>query len=163
MTESDKRGALLRHITTKFVNTLRSRQNGRHFASVILKCIFLNENVWILIRISLKFIRKGPSNSISALIQIMAWRRPGDKPLSGPIMVILSTHTCVTRPQGVIYVYCFWVWSYGDWIDRNLFQQLICWTINCLYPLSSKILCQSCFARKVNRTPTSLVFRCVSC
>ena len=31
----------------------------------------------------------------------MAWRRPGDKPLSGPIMVRLPTHICVTRPQRV--------------------------------------------------------------
>ena len=29
------------------VNTLRPRQNGRHFADDIFKCIFLNENVWI--------------------------------------------------------------------------------------------------------------------
>ena len=28
-------------------NTLRPRQKGRHFADDILKCIFLNENVWI--------------------------------------------------------------------------------------------------------------------
>ena len=31
----------------------------------------------------------------------MAWRRPGDKPLSEPMMVRLSTHICVTRPQWV--------------------------------------------------------------
>ena len=31
----------------------------------------------------------------------MAWRRPGDKPLSGPMMVKLPTHICVTRPQWV--------------------------------------------------------------
>ena len=31
----------------------------------------------------------------------MAWRRPGDKPLSEPMMVSLSTHICVTRPQWV--------------------------------------------------------------
>ena len=29
----------------------------------------------------------------------MAWRRPGDKPLSEPVMVSLLTHICVTRPQ----------------------------------------------------------------
>ena len=29
-----------------FVNTLKPRQNGRHFPDVIFKCIFLNENVW---------------------------------------------------------------------------------------------------------------------
>ena len=31
----------------------------------------------------------------------MAWRRPGDKPLSEPVMVSLLTHICVTRPQWV--------------------------------------------------------------
>ena len=31
----------------------------------------------------------------------MAWRRPGDKPLSEPMMVGLTTHICVTRPQRV--------------------------------------------------------------
>ena len=32
---------------------------------------------------------------------IMTWRRPGDKPLSEPMMVWLPTHICVTRPQWV--------------------------------------------------------------
>ena len=81
--------------------TLRPRQNGRHFAEDIFKCIFLNENVWIPIKISLKFVPQGPINNIPALVQIMAWRRPGDKPLSGPMMVRLPTHICVTRPQWV--------------------------------------------------------------
>ena len=80
-------------------NTLRPRQNGRHFPDDIFKWIFLNENVWIPIKISLKFIPKGPINNIAALVQIMAWRRSGDKPLSEPMMVNLPTHICVTRPQ----------------------------------------------------------------
>ena len=82
-------------------NTLRPRQNGRHFTDNIFKCIFLNENVWISINISLKFVPKGPINNISALVQIMAWRRPGDKPLSEPMVVRLMTHICVIRPQWV--------------------------------------------------------------
>ena len=82
-------------------NTLRPRQNGRHFADAIFKGIFLNENVWIPIKLSLKFVPKGPINNIPALVQIMAWRRPGDKPLSGPMMVSLLAHICVTRPQWV--------------------------------------------------------------
>ena len=49
------------------------------------------------IKISLKFIPKGPIGNIPALVQMMAWRRPGDKPLSEPMMVSLSTHICVTR------------------------------------------------------------------
>ena len=82
-------------------NSLRPRQNGRHFADAIFKCIFLNENVWIPIKISLKFVPKGPINDIPALVQIIAWRRPGDKPLSEPRLVSLPTHICVTRPQWV--------------------------------------------------------------
>ena len=30
---------------------------------------------------------------------MMAWRRPGDKPLSEPMMVNLTTHICVSRLQ----------------------------------------------------------------
>ena len=41
---------------------------------------------------------KVPDNNIAALEQIMAWRRPGDKPLFEPMMVRLPTHICVTRP-----------------------------------------------------------------
>ena len=70
-------------------NTLRLRQNGSHFADGIFKRIFLNENAWIsiLIRISLKSVPRGRINKIPALVQIMAWRRQGDKPLSEPMMV----------------------------------------------------------------------------
>ena len=83
------------------VNTLRPRQNGRHFPDDIFKCIILNENVWIPIKISLKFVPKGPINNIPAMVQIMAWRRSGDKPLSETMVVIWLTHICVTRPQWV--------------------------------------------------------------
>ena len=82
-------------------NTLRPGKNGRHFADDIFKCIFLNENAWIPTKISLKFVPQGPINNIPALVQIMAWRRPGDKPLSEPMMASLPTHICVTRPQWV--------------------------------------------------------------
>ena len=80
-------------------NTLRPRQNLRHFPDDIFKCIFFNENVWYLNKIPLKFVPKGPIYNIPALVQIMAWCRPGDTPLSDPMMVSLLTHICVTRPQ----------------------------------------------------------------
>ena len=83
------------------LNTLRPRQDGRYFADDVLKCIFLNENVWISLKIPLKFVPRGPINNIRVLVQIMAWCRPGDKPLSEPMMVCLLTHICVTRPQWV--------------------------------------------------------------
>ena len=60
----------------KHVNTLRPRQNGRHFPDDIFNWIFLNENVWISINISLKFVPRGQINNIPTLVQVMAWRRP---------------------------------------------------------------------------------------
>ena len=62
---------------------------------------FFNENVWIPIKTSLKFVPRGLINNIPALVQIMAWRLPGDKPLSDPMMVSFLTHICVTQPQSV--------------------------------------------------------------
>ena len=69
------------------LNSLRPRPNRRHFADDIFKCIFENENEWISPRISLKFVSKVRINNIPALVQIMAWCRPGNKPLSETMMV----------------------------------------------------------------------------
>ena len=84
-----------------FLNTLRPGQDGCQFPDDIFKYILLNENIRISIEISLKFVPKAPINNIPALVQIMAWRRPGDKPLSEPMMISLLTHICITRPQWV--------------------------------------------------------------
>ena len=83
------------------VNILRPRQNGRHFPDDIFEWFFFNENFWISIKISPKFAPKGPTDNILALVQVMAWRRPGDKPLSEPMVDSLLTHIFVTRPQWV--------------------------------------------------------------
>ena len=91
------------------INTSRPRQNGL-FADDTFKHIFLNENIRISIKISLKFVPKVPINNIPALVQIMAWCRPGDKPLSGPMMVRLPTHICVTRPQWVKHDDTWYKW-----------------------------------------------------
>ena len=80
-------------------NTLRPRQNVRRFSDDIFKCIILNENVLIAIKISLKFVAKDPINNIPALIQIMPWRRPGDKPVSESMTVSIPSDICVTRPK----------------------------------------------------------------
>ena len=83
-------------------NTLRPRQNGCQVFD-IFKCIFWNENVWFSIEISLKFVSKFPIHNIPTLAQIMAWHRPGGKPLSEPMKVrlLVLTHICLTRPQWV--------------------------------------------------------------
>ena len=77
------------------LNTLRPRQNIPHFADDIFKCILLNENLWISIKISLN----GEINNMAALVQIMAWRRSDHKPLSEPMMFSLMPHICGIRPQ----------------------------------------------------------------
>ena len=107
------------------LNTLRPRQNGRHFADDTFKRIFMNENVGISILISLKFefVPKCLINNIPALVQIMAWRRPGDKPLSEPMMVNLLMYICVTRPQ---------------WVKETISIKLVGWLI--LLPKKSSSL-----------------------
>ena len=65
---------------------------------------FFNENVWMSLKISLNFIPKILINNIAVLVQIMAWRWPGEKPLSEPMMARLLMHICVTRPQWVSMV-----------------------------------------------------------
>ena len=94
---------------------------GRDKMDAIFQCIFLNENNWIPIEISLKFVLKGPFNNIPALVQIMAWRRPGDKPLSEPMMVSPLMHICVTQPQWInedknIPMSCI---QYNIWLAAN--------------------------------------------
>ena len=53
----------------------------------IFKRIFLNENFRITIKISLKFVPKGPIDNKSALVQVMAWRQTGAKPLPEAVMI----------------------------------------------------------------------------
>ena len=120
---------LLTHICVtrpQWVNTLRPRQNGRHVADDTFKRIFANENVKILVEISLKFVPERPINNIQELVQIMAWRRPGDKPLSEPMLVCLPTHICVTRPQ--------WVNKETNGFPTSLpFVDIVCLLIITLY------------------------------
>ena len=96
--------AVLQYTSDTF-NTLSQGQNVHRFPDNIYKCNFLNENVWISIKSSLKFVSKGPINNIPALVQIMAWGWPGNKPMSEPMMVSLLMHICITLPQWVNYAF----------------------------------------------------------
>ena len=57
------------------------------FQTIFSNTLFLKRKYANFDKISLKFVSKGPINNIPALVQIMAWPRPGDKPLSEPMMV----------------------------------------------------------------------------
>ena len=61
-------------------------QNGRHFTDGIFKDIFVNEKSRMLIQISLRFVSKDPIDNKSSLVQVMAWRQPGDKPFPEPML-----------------------------------------------------------------------------
>ena len=50
------------------INTFRPRQNGRDFPDDIFKRIFLNENVWISLKISLNFVPRFRINKIPGLV-----------------------------------------------------------------------------------------------
>ena len=52
----------------------------------IFKRIFLNENVRIPIQLSLEVVPKGPIHNETALVQVMACRLFGTKPLSEPML-----------------------------------------------------------------------------
>ena len=69
-----------------FINSSPPGQNGHHFEDHIFRFIFLNERFCILIKISLKFVPKGPIDNILALVEILAWHQIGDKPLSEPML-----------------------------------------------------------------------------
>ena len=66
-------------------------QNSRQFlADDIFECIFFNDNDRIPIQISLKFVPRSPTDNKPALVQVMAWRRTGDKPLPEPMITQLT-------------------------------------------------------------------------
>ena len=78
---------------------------GRDKMAAFFQTKFSNAFSWMkMFELRIKFhwsLFKDPINSILALVQMMAWRLPGDKPLSEPMLVSLLTHICVTRPQWV--------------------------------------------------------------
>ena len=78
-----------------------SNDDSVHFSDNIFKCIFLNEKLWISVIVSQKFVPKGLISNMPALVQMMAWRRPVNKPLSEPMMVNILIYICVTRPKWV--------------------------------------------------------------
>ena len=94
----------LKHIC--ILNALRPKQNDRHFVDSISKWIFFDEDVWTLLKISLKFVPKVRINNIPAMVQIMAWRWQDDMPLSEPMMVSLLTHIYVSLSLNEVICNC---------------------------------------------------------
>ena len=81
------------------LNTLRQKQNCRKLSDDIFECIFLNTKLTYFYWHFTKVCSQGPIYNIPTLVQTMAWRKPGDKPLSQPVTVTLLMHICVTPPK----------------------------------------------------------------
>ena len=88
------------------LNTLRPRQNGRRFADDTL-----DENLELRLRFHWSFFPKGPINNNPALVQIMAWRRSGDKPLSEPMMVYWCIYASLGLNELMSYGVCGMIWN----------------------------------------------------
>ena len=143
---------ILRHI-----NTLRPRQCGRHFLDNILIWIFLNENVWIWCKISLRFIPKDPINNISALVQIMDWCPT--KQATSHYLEQWYLDISITWPQcvnlGCIPSMFFLLANQCQWLRKNhavflahwsLIQsvnliQIMTWYLSCNKPLLKLMKC----------------------
>ena len=70
----------------------------------------------------------GSVNNIPALVQIMAWCRPGDKPLSGLMTVNLLMHICIIQPQ---------------WVKHKIHQFDIMYMVLCCQKYTANISKQS--------------------
>ena len=69
-----------------------------HFRTIGLVAAFKSLRFALLKLILLKFIPQGSINNIPALVQIMAWYWPGDKPLTETMMFSLLMHICIIQP-----------------------------------------------------------------
>ena len=129
-------------VMSSCLDTFRPRQNGRYFPDDISKCIFLNGNVCISIKISMKFVSEGPINHITALVKIMArWRRD-NKPLSEPVLVRLLTYISKSLPN-------------SKFTQVKLNEGTLPWgSINSKAPGLSSI--RGCHPRKINAIPANI-------
>ena len=103
------------------VNTLRPRQNGRHYLDNFWNGF--SYNLWISIKISLNFVHEGPINNIPALVQIMAWRRLGDRYMILITKSQWSTHVelgPVWLDQIQIWILKSGSWNHGVVIKQNV-------------------------------------------
>ena len=68
-TKYKRDGMMLHKVNTcTCINSSPPGQNGRHFTDNIFRCIFVNEKLYILIKILLKFVPKGPIDNNPALV-----------------------------------------------------------------------------------------------
>ena len=99
---------------SRAINTLRPGQNGRHFADDVLKCSFVNENIWISRKISPEFVPKFPVNNIPALIQILQ--------MTSYMWMIFAKENVLVRFK---FQWCLFVWRIRLPIFERWFGQVM--------------------------------------
>ena len=101
-------------------NTLRQKQNDRHFADGVSKCISLNLNFWILNKVSLKYVPQGLINNMAALVQIMAWHRHWRQ--ANIIWTNAGIYRRIYASVQQTSIYVTWP-QWVKWIDQNPLTQ----------------------------------------
>ena len=98
-------------------NTNTNTQWGRDKIAAILQMTYWNLlycKIVLLIQISLKIVSKGPIYNKPTLVQIMAWRWVGNKPLSDQWWPGLLMHKCITQSKWVnvkcLLLIVIWMW-----------------------------------------------------
>ena len=127
-----------------YINKLGPKQNDRHCADDTFKRIFFNKNVRVLIEISLNFVPTGPFNDIPPLVQIMAWRRPGDNPLPEPMMVqftdAYSRHSAFWIPVKKGFILTI----YNILIHKVYIHTCVCLLVISIWFIQIKVFIFSC-------------------
>ena len=92
--------------------------NGRYFAGDIFKGFSFMKHLHF-IPLLLNAVSKGPIDSKSTLVKVMAWCRTGTKPLPKPMMTQLSdTHMCRHPELAKAPSHLVTIW--GQWINTHL-------------------------------------------
>ena len=138
------------NICILIVNILKQRQTSCHFSDNIFRCIFLNENVWISIKISVNYVLKGPINMVNLLMHVS----PDLNELIGWQWMIKygnSQSTFFTSLGMFINQYriCFWpLWTVHkvNRIVKNMQSNKI--TITWTYSMPNAIEITICFIMK---------------
>ena len=126
-------------------NILRPRQSGCHFTGDIFKCIFMNKNIWILFNISLKFVPRFRINNISALVQIMAWCRPGDNPLSEQMRASLLYHVYASLGRNELTALALSCSVWAVWLKLLYFSSISEIITTHLWAWMSNIIFHFCY------------------
>ena len=126
------------------------RHFQRHFLEWKWKIEFRLRFHWSLIPVD-------PINTIPVLVQVMASRRPGDKPLFEPMMLSLQTHIYVARPQWVkLAVILLW------WLKESLWYSITTYLHSYQTILHQNGQCfPHCwpFVRKIHRSPVDSPYK----